>query len=234
MKAIRLWAGAVVVLVVVVAATNSAASRLAYKAFDLALFLQSLMPLFVITVLIERTIEMFFGIWVEPGRIRLRSRAEQARAARLAAERAEEHGPIYTGSAHGAMWAADPAFMSKSGSTATVHQVAEAAARLEREALGQLEEEKAKKSPYAFLACLSLGVVVAIAGTRLVETLLADGQQPNMLFTMTDILLTGSLLGGGAEAFHQFAEVIKKFLQTTQAKLDAAKPGVPSVFGSRL
>jgi hypothetical protein len=85
------------------------------------------------------------------------------------------------------------------------------------------EERTARASRWAFLAGGTLGVLVSVAGVRLVETLLAPGSGTGRLFRATDVLLTGGLLGGGADGFRQLAKVLRAFLEAGRAKAEAIK-----------
>lgn len=232
MKTIRvLWVGLIVVIAIVVW-SGALRPSVQFQPFTLSAFTQSLMPLLVIAVLIERTVAVLFGISIEPKVRALEANVEAARTARVAAQRAvREDGAgigVYTRIAKAALDAARNTAVggkTQPGTGAvTLPDIAEEAGRLEADAVVKLEEQRASASPYASLASAALGVVAAIAGVRLLDTLIVHSTpQPETLFRFLDVLLTGGLLGGGADGFRQLTQILKATSEAVQVRARAWK-----------
>jgi hypothetical protein len=77
----------------------------------------------------------------------------------------------------------------------------------------------------AFLGGTTLGVIVAALGIRVLE-LFVDPAVFNSLplahqrlFRVTDVLLTGAVLGGGSDALHQLVRVFTNFFQSAAGRV---------------
>ena len=91
-----------------------------------------------------------------------------------------------------------------------------------------LREHKIVTPRIAFLAGTAIGVVISALGVRALQPLLyadlfpgADGVQfQERAFMAMDVLLTGMLLGGGADGLHKLVSVFTNFMDATahQAK----------------
>jgi len=87
----------------------------------------------------------------------------------------------------------------------------------------RLADYRAHTQQVAFLAGLAGGVLVSIAGVRVLYPLVnhdADvaGAQ-KLVFDTVDIFLTGGLLGGGSEGIHRLVSVITDFLEATRDRI---------------
>lgn len=89
----------------------------------------------------------------------------------------------------------------------------------------ELAKYKAHTKRIAFLSAVSGGVLISIAGIRVLHPLTdwdaeLDGIQ-GQLFDFLDILITGGLLAGGSEGIHQVFSVITDFLKKTRDGINA-------------
>ncbi len=220
-------------LVIVVAIVGVIANWLGsvrFAPFNVQMFTSTLVPLVVVAVLIERFLEVFFGIFRKPKDRELEAVRDTARSARLAAVQAvakpsSVEAVVDIALAAGtfrALSATFPTEVQAVPTTSDPNAVADAAAATEAKAEGELAKRAAETTRIAFLAGGSVGVLVALCGVRLMETMLATGVTPGAMFKTMDILLTGALLGGGADGIHKVVEVVTKFLELGRKKSDAA------------
>jgi len=96
--------------------------------------------------------------------------------------------------------------------------------------VAKLEEDvaayKAMTCRIAFLAGSTIGILLAALGMRVLEVFvdpavfaeLPDVQQ--RLFVAADILLTGVVLGGGADAMHKFVTVFTSFMENITKRIN--------------
>lgn len=88
----------------------------------------------------------------------------------------------------------------------------------------QHTQYKADTQRIAFLAALALGIVVSALGVRGLEPFLDPAafkelsSNQRTWFTLLDVLLTGALLGGGAEGIHKVVSVFTNFMDTAAKK----------------
>ena len=83
---------------------------------------------------------------------------------------------------------------------------------------------------WALMASFTIGILLAIAGFRILETFivppLVDGQMyANVLFRSLDCILTGAVIAGGTEGWHQLISLISDI---TKAKRKELKENQPS------
>jgi hypothetical protein len=219
MKNLTAWSVGAYVLALIVAASivfqGHALGAVRFKPFDLGAFPTTLAPLLVIATLIERTIEVIFGIWREPGDRAAETRVKAARSEAVA----------QSALAQAAVAASAPAAPT-AVAAATAAQTSAADAQLE------LGERKVVNTRLAFALAFSFGVLVALAGVRVLQILIMDTQPawPKNVapqwWEFIDIVLTAGLLGGGADGFHHVTQVISEFLRASQerAKQQANTP----------
>lgn len=89
----------------------------------------------------------------------------------------------------------------------------------------------------ALLGGLLLGVLIALAGVRIlgavIEEIPADAPAAQLLLLHAiDVLVTGGLIGGGADALHKLMNVLTKFLEETRRSLARGGEGRQSGEGS--
>ena len=190
-----------------------------FKPLDLTTLASSLAPLIVVAVLIERSIEVFFGIWREPDNRKVETRIQLAEEATKGLPTPEAAARV----------AAAGAIASGASAAVRADTMAQAAAELaaaEKEAA----ERKATNTWLAFLTGGILGILVALGGLRVLESTLAPpgpGQPgPGRLFQAMDVFLTAGLLGGGADGFHRIMNVFTTFMESSEKRAaDAGKRG---------
>ena len=166
-----------------------------FKPVDPASLSATLAPLLVIAILIERTIEVFFGVWREPEDRAAEHKVDAAKQAvtltALASGAAEERSSTLN-----ALDAATDVQASR----------------------------KVLNTRLAFLMGGSLGLIAAIAGARVLALLVSKAPDAPTGWNLLDIFLTAGLLGGGADGFHHIMAAISGFLQATQHKAESADP----------
>ncbi|MFK7881888.1 hypothetical protein [Roseobacter sp.] len=76
------------------------------------------------------------------------------------------------------------------------------------------EQSKERANAYATKAGFAIGVILALAGFRLLETMATPGDHffTSVAFRGADIFLTAGLLAGGAALFHEIPEAIRGVL----------------------
>lgn len=81
----------------------------------------------------------------------------------------------------------------------------------------------------AFLMSSALGLLIAAAGVRILSSLVADGavyaveSNQHKFFLSLDVVMTGLVLGGGAEGFHRIVGVFNAYMD--QARNGASSQG---------
>jgi hypothetical protein len=105
-------------------------------------------------------------------------------------------------------------------------QDAKAVSELES-AEADLARYRAKTKRIAFLFSLAAGLLISIAGVRVLRPLTSMDADPvgvqRHLFNIVDIVLTGALIGGGSEGAHRVMSVITDFLDVTRQNIVNAK-----------
>lgn len=223
--AVTVGLAAIGVMVLLVLVLPSGLPEMKFRPFSLEVFSESLTPLLVIAVLIERTIEVFFGITREPADRALEARWDQANAALKQLEAGTA--PVSMGVA-----------LAAASTTKAAHEVitvpAEEAAGTRAAAIYNASvslaateqartQRRADATRIAFTASLILGVAAAILGARVLALLAAPDQQfPTGAwqdwYNILDVLLSAGLLAGGSEGFHHLTSVIREFLESLQKK----------------
>jgi hypothetical protein len=72
---------------------------------------------------------------------------------------------------------------------------------------------------YVFLVGLSLGILIAASGPRILDQIVITSNGPQFkdwIFSFVDILITGGLVGGGSEAIHKIMVLITDTLDQTR------------------
>jgi hypothetical protein len=168
-----------------------------------------LAPFLVIAVLIERTIQVFFGLWIEPEEHALDMQAERANRA-LATLDSED------------------TIASRNAAAALLKHESREPAALRDEAKTQLQaasdtaaEIKQTKTRVAFLLGGSLGLLVALAGARMLGIIVKFGSPIPRHWIALDVLLTAGLLGGGADGFNHLTSTLAAYLETLKKKAES-------------
>jgi hypothetical protein len=98
------------------------------------------------------------------------------------------------------------------------------------EAKKEIAAYKGETQRIAFTAGIALGVLVSATGVRCLALLLYPDEIEALtgtqmyLFNALDVLITGAVIGGGAEGIHKIVKVFTTFLETSSAKIEKQKP----------
>jgi len=161
-----------------------------------------LTPLCVIALFIERAQEVFITSWrgLRTSELEAGLKAARGGAPASTAADSEAEGPVEAPVA------------------------AASVARAEEKLLLYKSETKR----IAFLSGLALGTLVSIVGIRTLAPLVSWDAEINgtqgAVFDLLDILITGGLLGGGAEGIHRIISVFTDFLDATREKRGGVMP----------
>ncbi|MDP3766509.1 MAG: hypothetical protein Q8S13_00705, partial [Dehalococcoidia bacterium] len=173
------------IVVSLVVAVGSDPGLVRFSLKGAAEFVETMAPLVLVSLFIERALEVFMTTWRGPEAARLAHEARQASAG---------------------VEGAPP--------TAGVNLVA----------------YRASTQRVAFLSGIALGVIVSALGVRGLEQFV-DASTFSLLsplqrdwFKGADVLLTGAVLGGGADGLHKIVAAFTTFLDTTTKKAQAAAP----------
>ena len=170
-----------------------------------------LTAVFLIALFLERAIEVFVSTSRKLGRADIDARLEKGREKivqlndRLKLFEVQLESPGGT-----AEQAALHARIEK------VNDAIPPAQRVVRTAEGDLEKYRAKTRLVTFAAGVALGLVIAIAGLRVVSPLvdlepLAELKYQLLVFHCVDVALTAGLLAGGASGIHQIVSVFGEY-----------------------
>jgi hypothetical protein len=210
-----------------------APAAVAFRPFDLEAFQLSLAPLLVIALLIERTIEVFFGILLEPETTRLKAavrRAEDTRAAVVEAV-AVQTATIIASLRAGAVpasagWSPPKSAVEAPGWDEAQKQVVDAS--------GELAKNREENTPIGWGAAIVLSTLAALLGARVLGALLEPPavDMPRW-WQALDITLTVGLLAGGADGFHHIMSVISEFLGSARIRAERLAASHPTVVVSK-
>ena len=80
---------------------------------------------------------------------------------------------------------------------------------------------------YAVAASLILGILVSLAGVRALAAIVESGQADQgfwheKLFSVLDVLITGAILSGGADAIHKVVATFTSFMEATKTRAKGA------------
>lgn len=159
-----------------------------FRSYSAAEFTQQLTPLFLVALLIERSLEVFLTAW------------RGGRAAAL----------DRTVKAAKALAAADPARLPD------VHEAAEV-----------LGNYQSATQQIAMTAALVLGILISAIGVRALGPLVDPNAMAKLpaaqgkFFGVMDVLMTGSLVGGGSDFVHKFITTLTTFMDSTSQKAKA-------------
>jgi hypothetical protein len=183
--------------------------------------------LLMISLFVERAIEVVISIWSDPEAEKLEQELEALAEARsrqsaridgLLAERAEQPEPS----------------AERLGTINMELEELREKTRAEQDRDDAIEMELVKYNAHTRKVStwvgLAIGVLTAAVGFRVLHSLLDAGPSGNSahlkLFTLVDVLLTGALLSGGSKAVHHVFNVYESFMEATTAKAEAAKASV--------
>ena len=110
-----------------------------------------------------------------------------------------------------------------------VFQDAEEAEKPEKER--ELRGYRAQTGRYVSLASMSAGVLISLAGVRVLSPLVkaspANGGLQELLLFVVDVRLTRGLLAGGSKLIHEVMSVVSKALAMTKGRIASAAKDEP-------
>jgi len=77
----------------------------------------------------------------------------------------------------------------------------------------------------AFISAIAFGVIISALGVRAIELFVDPdvfqelSEQQSDLFHIVDVLITGALLGGGADVWHKIISVLTTFMDRTTKRM---------------
>jgi hypothetical protein len=183
--------------------------------------------LLMISLFVERAVEVVISIWSDPEADKLEQELEALAEARsrhgvriegLLAERAEKPEPS----------------AERLGTIDKELDELREKMRLEQDRDDAIDIELVKYSAHTRKVStwvgLAIGVLTAGVGFRVLHTLFEEGPPANtthsVFFTLLDVLLTGALLSGGSKAVHHIFNVYESFMEATTKKAAAVKASV--------
>lgn len=86
----------------------------------------------------------------------------------------------------------------------------------------RITEHKLGSRRRAFFLAVSLGVLASLLGVRGVENLLAADPAPGAGFQFFDIVLTGLVIGGGADGIHKIVKAVTDYMEMVSRKSQAS------------
>ena len=173
-----------------------------------------LFSLIAVALFIERAAEVYLGTWRRAGR------AERLRALRESNSQVKE-----TTAALNRLATDTNADKSEIGAYMAALVVQKS---LASEAAAQLAAYRAGTAQLALTTNVAFGVLIACLGARALEPLfdwsaVAAPSSVPMFFTFADILITGALLGGGADGLHKIVSVFTAYADETKDKVQNAR-----------
>ncbi len=169
-------------------------------------FTSLVLSLVAIALFIERSAEVYLSVWRRPERERLTS------AVRDLNKEIDENKQIL----------ADIASGKRQGTPAEINAANDAIqlqTQASRTAAQDLADYRAVTASYSLTINVSLGLLVACIGARALEPLLAETVSLNgKFFVAVDVVITGALLGGGADGLHKIISVFTTWAEETKNK----------------
>ena len=175
-----------------------------FRPFDVILFrlatpgaiFELLTPLFVITLFLERALEVFITSWRNIGRGDLEAKNARTQQQLNAAKRELDDAPATSDSP---AQQTDKEKITKLESKLVERNVA-------------IERYKGETTRVALLLGMSAGVVIAVIGVRVLRPLTDAGSElegvQGFLFDGLDVIFTAGLLGGGSDGVHQVVTAV--------------------------
>jgi hypothetical protein len=158
-----------------------------FGGFSSATLAQQLTPLFLVSLLIERSLEVFITTWREPKAVILQRNVDKANQLR-------------------------PDDPNKVSAVHTAQDV--------------LTIYKSETQQIAMPAALVLGILISALGIRCLGNLVDPAAMDSMRkdhelqltwFNFADVLLTGSLVGGGSDVVHSFITALTNFMNPSKS-----------------
>jgi hypothetical protein len=154
----------------------------------------------VLTLVLERALEIYVSIWRGKNKIILEGKVERAGAALNFAKENNKEGTLAA------------QFEEMNNNLSAANQ--------------ELEEYKDVTRTISLRVTLIIGIIVSVAGFRVLDTLFVSDALKGLqlkIYDWTDILLTAGVLSGGSAGIHALSNTLGTFFDETTKKLK--KPG---------
>lgn len=182
------------ITVIVTVPTWLPLTPLPIKPFGINEISQLLSLLFVIALLLERSLEIFVITWRDPDELALTLQLNEANATLTACQQADPPNP--------------------DAIDAAITQV--------RTLQKERSRYRADTTRIALWSALILGLLISASGVRSF-TILVDIEQgqpfQQRAIELVDVLLTGGLIAGGSDGVHKLLQVVTNFLDTTSDRV---------------
>jgi hypothetical protein len=169
------------------------------KPFGIDEISQVLSLLFVISLLLERSLEIFVTTWRDPDELALTFALNEAKAALTACQEADPPHP----------------------------DALDAALAQVRTCQKERSRYRAETTRIALWSALILGLLISASGVRSL-TILVDIEQAQpfqtIMVELVDVLLTGGLIAGGSDGVHKLLQVVTNFLDSTSDRVKQNSP----------
>jgi hypothetical protein len=91
----------------------------------------------------------------------------------------------------------------------------------------QINQFRHETRMYSLAVSVVLGILVSLAGVRALAAVVEAGPIEqwywhNGFFSVLDVLITGALLGGGADAIHKVVSTFTTFMEATKSRVKGA------------
>lgn len=172
---------------------------LAVTPFGLDEISQVLSLLFIISLLLERSLEIFVTTWRDPDELALTVALNEAQAAFTACQQSD-----------------------------SPHPDALNAAMTQVQTLQKKRSHyRAETTRIALWSALILGLLISASGVRSLALLVdLETVQPfqQLCIELVDVLLTGGIIAGGSDGVHKLLQVVTNFLEATSDRVKNNTP----------
>lgn len=155
----------------------------------------------ILSLFLERSLEVFVGVWRDPGQISI--------------------------DAH---WSFEEQRQKQATERQDPKEYAAATDELRKLNL-QRADYRIGTQKFAMRAGFAAGLLVSVAGLRCLEGLVElpqgtthSAELQRFLFQLVDVLLTGGLIAGGSEGLHKLSQIYSTFVDTTNKRLREGTP----------
>jgi hypothetical protein len=188
-EVITRWVVGILVIGAVILVIRGTPSLVIFQVFTTGEFLQEIAPLLLVALFVERALEVFVTAWRGGETDTLRKEA---------------------------------AIADKAASEPNADATAKDAAGTCQKKLVQYKGETRR---IAFMAGIAIGTVIAAVGIRAFEIFvdaahfetISSTQQS--VFHIVDVIVTGAVIGGGADGLHKVIQVFTNFMESTAQKV---------------
>jgi len=167
----------------------------------------ALLGFLLVSLFVERAIQVFKNVWREPGKT---ARVRRVQATNTAIEMKRK------------ALGADPETKAKAAAVADAKELAEEKV----DAVRDLNDYQSQTREQATWGGVLLGLVIALCGVRALDVFVVDETplKPEFwqyyLFGAVDVLVTGALIGGGADGIHRIISVFTTYADEAKKRVE--------------